>query len=439
MNLFWKKLFGKISSTEKFEDQLNAFERGMLRYLEIEKSDNFQEYKKLHELINSSGFQNKKQVLKNKKYKSTDEFATISKLKKIQKNKDVKRFFETQNSTELKEYLDYKSSPAFEKNLLEHKNTDDTKKFTKFEKSKQYRNYIKLNDSYVIKEYKELEIKTASDEFQKQNEFWKNKKRWEQSEEYFQEQRYLELQKNPDIAFYLTQKPDTVEKYKSRKTLFEDNFDKNLVDHSLWQFGYHYEAPLIGDFSYSNELQANKSGKNTEILNKALCITTRKDNLMSRAWHPVKGFVEKEFEYSADVIQNGNAFKTKYGVFQIKMKASGNVHHALWLAAQKPLPLIQIAQIYGKKISFGLLPKEGAKKTISITGINPAEYFIYTLIWNKDELIWKINNFEVFRVSHNIPNDELYLGINSFLKETEKAAEGKLEIDQIKIYSSLVP
>jgi hypothetical protein len=438
MNLFWKNLFGKIASTDKFENQIDAFENGMKRFLEIESSDDFQEYKRLHETIGSAVFQSKKKELKTRKYKTTDECKTLAKFRKLEKNKDIRLYFNTKDTIELKDYLAYKSSPEFGENVLENKKSDESKRFKKYEKSKAYRNYVRLNGSYILKEYKELESKISSDKFVKSNEFWKNKKRWEHSEEYFQEERYAELQKHPDIAFYLNQKPDAVEKYKARKTLFEDNFESDTLDGGKWDYGYHFEPPLIGDFSHNNELQANKSGKNTEISNGALSIITRRDNVVSRAWHPVKGFIEKEFEYASDVVQNGAAFRAKYGVFQIKMRASGNVHHAAWLASRRPLPLILIAHIYGKKISVGVLAKDGAKKTISVTGVNPADYFIYTLIWNKEELIWKINNFEIFRVSHNIPAEEVYLGLNSFLKDTEKPDGGSFEIDWVRIYSSLV-
>jgi hypothetical protein len=438
MNLFWKKLFGKIASTDDFEHQIDAFENGMKRFLEIESSDDFQEYKRLHETVGSTAFQNRKKELKTRKYKTTDEYKTLAKFGKLAKNKDIRLYFKTKDTGELNDYLARKSNPELGENVLKNNNTDEYKRFEKYGKSKAYRNYVRLNGSYILKEYKELESKIASDKFIKSNEFWKNKKRWEHSEEYFQEERYAELQRYPDIAFCLRQKPGTVEKYKVRKTLFEDNFENGVLDKCKWNYGYHFDPPLIGDFSHCNELQANKSGKNTDISNMALHITTRRDNVVSRAWHPVRGFIEKEFEYASDVVQNGVSFRKKYGVFQIKMRASGNVHHAAWLASRRPLPLISIAQIHDKTISVGVIAKDGTKKTISVTGVNPADYFIYTLIWNKEELIWKINNFEIFRVSHNIPNEEVYLGFNSFLKDTEKPDEGTFEIDWVRIYSSLV-
>ena len=55
-------------------------------------------------------------------------------------------------------------------------------------------------------------------------------------------------------------------------------------------------------------------------------------------------------------------------------------------------------------------------------------------MWTEKELIWMINNYEVYRTVRNIPDEELYLALSSFIPEKEKGDKGVLEVDWIKVY-----
>jgi hypothetical protein len=71
----------------------------------------------------------------------------------------------------------------------------------------------------------------------------------------------------------------------------------------------------------------------------------------------------------------------------------------------------------------------------TIKGISPSSSFVYTLIWNKKELIWKINNLEVYRTSAKVPTEALYLALNSFISAKQSGGTGALEVDWIRVYS----
>ncbi len=432
MNLFWKKLFGSIISTEKFQQQQNDLEVSIKRYYRIAESEQLAEYRKLKEVIDSSDFQKTKSLLQKTKYKDTDEYKTISRFEKLQKDKSLQCYFEVEKSLGLKKYLDYKAN-------LKHGETSESKaleqEMKSYAKSKDFKIYTQYHNSAVLKEYADLKEKVSTTDFRNENNFWKNKNRWIESKEYKTEERYETLKKNSDIAFYLENEPHAAVKFVAKEMVFSASFDDGNLDRKLWNPGYFFHPPLIGNYSLINELQANNCGKNTSVINGALRIATKKEKAVSKAWHPTKGFIEKEFDYTADVLQTGDCFCRQNGVFQIKMRASGSPHHVFWLGAKDIFPRIQIAHIHEKEIKVGVLFKDN-KESETIKGLNPADYLIYTLIWNDKELIWKINNYEVFRTKNHIPKKEMYLGLNSFIPEKQKAGEGLFEVDWIRIYAN---
>ena len=71
---------------------------------------------------------------------------------------------------------------------------------------------------------------------------------------------------------------------------------------------------------------------------------------------------------------------------------------------------------------------------ISIKGIDTTKFYIYTLEWTKDALIWYINNLVVFRVHHDIPVESMFLVFNSFIPEKMNGEEGLLEVDWVRVY-----
>jgi len=438
MNLFWKKLFGGITPTAKLERYEADLIKAMDRYAEVERSIELAEYKKLFHVVKSAGFQENKKILKNRKYKDTEEFRNTRKCKKLQNSSAIRLYNHVLESELLSQYLSFKMSPDYE--LLgdkkKVKTSDTLMKFKEFEHSKAYKTYIRFHDSYIIKEFELLKLKVASQEFKKANDFWANQSRWHTTPEFAQQERFYELAKNPDIVFYLNEKPERFEKYRSLKISFQDEFEWNTLDKSHWDFGFHYKSDkLIGDHSFSNEKQAYHSGKNISVIDGILKLATKHEKTIARAWDVSKGFIEKEFSYTSDVLQTSAAFRQKGGVFSAKLRCKGDIQHVFWLGAESKLPYIKIFHFNGKCISLGNANKnlfDGVK----IKGINPSQFYIYTLIWSEKELIWMINDYEVYRTASNIPSDSMYLAFNSFISEKQKGSAGNLEVDWVRTYTT---
>lgn len=438
MNLFWKNLFGGITPTAKLEKNEAEIIQSMHRYDEVEKSVELAEYKKLFHLIKSAKFQENKKILKNRKYKDTEYFQATRKYRRLNNSPALKLYYQVLESADLKRYLTFKSTPEFEqlgnKKLVNKSET--LKKLKHFEHSKTYKNFMRFNDSFIIKEYENLKIKIVTPEFIKENDFWANQNRWHSTPEYTQQQRFYELAKNPDIIFHENEKPERFKKYRLMKLSFQDEFDWNTLDNSHWNFGFHYKSSeLIGDHSFSNEKQANNSGKNISVEDGILKLATKHEKVTARAWHIEKGFIEKEFRFTSDVLQTAEKFRQQKGIFRAKLRCTGNVQHAFWLGADNKLPNIKIFHFNGKKITIGNANKN-LFDGLNISGINTALFYIYTLIWTEKELIWMINNLEVYRTASNIPKDEMYLAFNSFISEKQRGSAGSLEVDWVRVYTN---
>jgi len=438
MNLFWKNLLGGITPTSKLEKNEADLIEAMHRYEEVGKSIELAEYKELFHLVKSAKFQEQKKILQNRKYKDTEEFQIDKKYTKLQASPDIQQYYKLLESEELKNFLAFMSTPEYEQ-LGNEKLVKDSEKLTKlkrFEHSGDYKNYVRFHNSFIIKEYEELKSKATSPEFIKSNEFWSNHNRWHSTPEFAQQERYYELAKNPDIVFYNNEKPERFEKYLSLKISFRDEFDWNTLDKSHWNFGFHYKSSsLIGNHSFSNEKQANNSGQNVSVIDGILTLETKEEKVTARAWDMKRGFIEKEFDYTSDVLQTAETFRQKGGVIRAKIRCTGEIQHAFWLGSDSKLPHINIFHYNGKYITFGNANKD-LFDGIKITGLNHAEFFIYTLVWTEKELYWMINDLEVYRTAANIPTEAMYLAFNSFISQKQKGKTGSLEVDWVRVYTN---
>ena len=218
---------------------------------------------------------------------------------------------------------------------------------------------------------------------------------------------------------------------------FSDDFYWKKPEDSHWNFGFYFSnAKLIRNYSFHNEKQANNAGNNTSVNAGVLQIQTRREALKSLAWHPAKGFDEKQFAYTSDVLQSAKNFRQEGGIFKAKIRCSGKIHHAFWLGTEKKNPHINIFHFNGDEIQMGYINQQEGNE-ITIKGINPADYYIYSLEWTKEELIWYINNLPVFRAKNNIPREQMFLVFNSFIPENMTGEEGLLEVDWVRVYQWL--
>ena len=436
MNLFWKKLTGKIKSTSKFEKDQSTLMEKFVRYSKIEKSKELAEYKMLFDIVQSAEFKEKKNTLLYRKYKDTSYYRNMKKFEKLQSNKKLQFYFEHLNDELLNDFLAFKNTAEYE--LLgkkkEVKKSEKLQVYKRFEKSKVYKNYVRFNNTYIVDDFLKIKEEVSTDEFKKENEFWANKNRWQTTPEYETEQRYLTLAANPDIVFYESIDATIFDEIRNLQLVFADGFDGNTILDENWEYGFRYPSyKLMANHSFVNEQQANNGGRNVNATDGCLAIFTKRETVKASAWDTSKGFVEKEFNYTSDVLHS-KTFKQKGGVFSAKIRCTGKLHHAFWLSGDGRKEHINVFHFNGKNITMGNATNEGFFDQIKLSGLNAAAYHVYTLEWTDKELVWYVNNYEVYRTQNSVPQDELFMTFNSFITENQKPSTGVLEVDWLKVF-----
>ncbi|MDR1591423.1 MAG: glycoside hydrolase family 16 protein [Prevotellaceae bacterium] len=442
MNLFWKRLFRTLESTAKTEAYYQSLIEAHKRYHVVAKSKELEEYKRLFEIVKSSKFKEQKKIWVNRKYRDTQEYRDMRSYKRYAGSAHLRFYYENLENEALKEFLDFKKTNNYKKLGIpsEVKKSPDLKRLKKYEKSAAYKNYTRFHNSYVVQEFERLKVKIATEEFQKSNAFWENSRRWETTEEYAVEHRYFALADSADIQFYLNTDPKQFSQLDILHQTFRDTFDGKTLDTASWESRFYYPKEVLKPIhSFANEKQANTGGNNLSVQDSCLRIETRQEKHSAIAWDATKGFTQKEFNYTSDIVHGRNAVYQKTGLFRAKIRFEGTKPtQAFCLKGDGKTPHINICLCNGKSIEVGVFWKSrNETKYVSrkITGIKPSEYYIYTLIWTSRQLVWYINNLEVFRTSEGVPSEPVYPQFSAFIPENRKGGAGCLKVDWIEVYS----
>ena len=356
----------KMLNTKQFEQWLQEQAEIAVRYRKIEKSDLLAEYNTLKEVVESAEFQAKKTRLTTTRYADTQEGSTMALYNSLKWNTSVILY-----------------------NLL--------KKETYKEKAE-------------VAQYLALAEQIQTPAFQEANAFWKNPKRWLTTPESQQEKRYNELVKHADILFFFQHTAQEIAELEAYKMVWAAEFETQMS--AAWQTGFLYPSKEFkADHSHVGEGQAYVQGRNTQVANRMLTISTKKEKTTAAAWHPTKGMIMHEFAYTSDVWHTAEAVAPKSGVLQAKVRLAGKAKHILCLTKANA------------KKALHLLPADKQVKDA-----------IYTLVWNEKEVINYVNNVEVSRSQNPLAGEALHLLMRSYLPENVKAT-GKMDIDWVRVYT----
>ncbi len=356
----------KMLSTKQFEQWLQEQAEIAVRYRKIEKSDLLEEYNTLKEVVESAEFQAKKTRLTTTRYADTQEGSTMALYNSLKWNTSVILY-----------------------NLL---------------KKEAYKEKAEVAQYLALAE----QIQTPA--FQEANVFWKNPKRWLTTPESQQEKRYNELVKHADILFFFQHTAQEIAELEAYKMVWAAEFETQMS--GAWQTGFLYPSKEFkADHSHVGEGQAYVQGRNTQVANRMLTISTKKEKTTAAAWHPTKGMIMHEFAYTSDVWHTAEAVAPKSGVLQAKVRLAGKAKHILCLTKANA------------KKALHLLPADKQVKDA-----------IYTLVWNEKEVINYVNNVEVSRSQNPLAGEALHLLMRSYLPENVKAT-GKMDIDWVRVYT----
>jgi len=202
----------------------------------------------------------------------------------------------------------------------------------------------------------------------------------------------IKLKKTGDIIWYFKVKDsDKFDLLKGRDLTFSDEFEGEKLDTKKWLTNYYWGEKLFKDrYSVESDLQAYTEKENFEVRNSILRINTKPHKIQGKVWSAASGFTTKEFSYTSGLINSGSSFRQKFGTFSAKIKL-GNpaAKSAFWMLADKITPHIDICRTSGGKVWFDYFSTKGNKSNASVGSRYSNDYFIYTLEWTSDKLVWK--------------------------------------------------
>jgi len=438
-----KLLFGLIPSTTKLEQTEKALIAEFDKLTTFAGSDTLKKFNELKDLVTSSDFLNKKKEIESLSFKSSEEFAKEKEFLSLQKAKDIVLYFRTIAGSSLKKFRDLDGSDkisgyeSLEKLVTslefrektktkEFRGSDDSRKLDEFKrlkgsseikdyytfkKSKEYANFLNTDGSTRLARYNELKDYVATNEFKEKKNYLLDKKRFEKTDMFKQVQEFDKLKKNEDILWYFKVKDSNkFDILKHRELTFSDEFEGEKLDTKTWLTNYYWGDKLLHDrYSVGSDLQAFTEKENFEIRNSLLKIITKSQKINGKVWSS-DGFKTKEFAYTSGIINTGKSFRQKYGTFTAKIKL-GNpaAKSAFWMLTEKITPHVDICRTANGKVQFDYFatPEKKAKTTIGSKYAN--DFFIFTLEWTSDKLVWKINDTEVFTQTSGIPQEPIYI------------------------------
>jgi hypothetical protein len=319
----------------------------------------------------------------------------------------------------------------------------DIRFYLKFEKSPLYINYLDTKESFALQRYNELLAITISPEFLKRKAWLEDAKKWEKSEEYVKHQRYLELKKDPQVVLYYKYvNSREFDFFRTWEISFADDFESKSLDAEKWTPNSLWADRLLGDnFSQPGDLQAYTGGKNCTLSHSKLHINIKKEKFRSKHWQPAVGFVPADYNYSSDTLSTIKSFWQDGGIFEAKIffNPVKEVVSTCNLQGEKNSPMISLVEM-GPKPRLGVLMMNGKAKPdfsgIELNHLKTNKFYIFSLEWDRSQLIWKINNAVVHQMSFPGLDGPAHLNFTSLV--IDEISPSKLpvsfEIDWVKCF-----
>jgi len=306
-----------------------------------------------------------------------------------------------------------------------------------------YAAFKEFEQSDELKRFYELEKEVKSSSFALRKKKIK-KKDYPDSEEYNKEVEYETLRKSEQYIWYFrTKKKYPFKEIEKWELTFEEPFKKPELDEKKWMTRYFWgDKALDSSYVLPDDKSFIKEKGNIEFYDNKARIVTKAESAEGLVWMPDHGFIKENFDFTSGLISTAKSFRQKYGLFIAKVKmAPGAVTQAFWMVGERMLPHIDVAKFDRGKLfcnyfwpSRNNAPHKSSSKTGGSRYTN--DFYIYTLEWAPNKLVWKING-KVFKTqTSGVPQEEMHINFSTTLKQDapESDLPSAMEIDWIRAY-----
>jgi hypothetical protein len=463
-----KFLLGLIPSTAKIEQDEKALKTEFEKLSAFAGSDTLKKFTELKELVTSSSFLQKKKEIESLRFKGSEEFAREKEFLSLQKAKDLVLYFRTIGGSTLKKFREldgsekikgYESLEKLVQSLefrekaksKEFRGTDDDKKLQEFnrlkssteiseyyafKKSKEYSNFLNTDGSSRLARYNELKEYVATPEFKEKKTYLLDTKRFEKNDMFKQLQEFDKLKKDEDILWYFKVKDSNkFDVLKNRELTFSDEFEGDKLNTKTWLTNYYWGDKILHDnYSVESDLQAYTEKDNFEIRNSLLKIITKPQKIQGKVWTGTDGFKTKDFAFTSGIINTGKSFRQKYGTFSAKIKlGDSSAKSAFWMLADKITPHIDVCRTANGKVAANYFASVNKKIKGSVGAKYANDFYIFTLEWSADKLVWKINDTVLLTQTSDIPQEPMYILFSGGLDKPVNSMIA-MEIDWVRVY-----
>jgi hypothetical protein len=445
-------------SLKKAKDIISYFKTEgsalLKNFTSLDGSARIKEIEDLKLFVQSPEFKQKERM-KPVTFKDTEEYGKWLEFKKLKGDREVKknlnpekvkRFSELQALVTSSAFLlkknmkpvTFRDTPEYQKlqDLKTRSSASDIVSYYKFRNSKEYHNYTGVKDSSRLNRFNELQDYLKTKQFTERKEYLLDKRRFEKSDMFKELKEYETLKNSPDIKWYLSIKDSNkFDILKSRKLTFSDEFDDITPDGKRWLNKYYWGEKLLHDsYSIATDLHCYTPSDNLEVRHSVLRIITKPQKINGKVWDPAKGFYTKDFGFTSGIINTGASFRQKYGTFTAKIKLSDpNVRNAFWLIGDRITPHVDICRSGHGKVWFDLFTAPGGHYKKNIGSRYLSDFYIYSLEWTPNAMVWKINGVEVMRQTSGVPQEPMYINLAGGV---DKPIGGisSMEIDWVRVY-----
>lgn len=215
--------------------------------------------------------------------------------------------------------------------------------------------------------------------------------------------------------------------------VWNDEFNNKFVDEEKWNVVNRKE-------SYNNELQ----------------YYNKKNVMQSEGYLKLIGKREtlEEKEYTSGLVDTRGKFTLQYGKIEVRAKNpfGKGLFPAIWLLPNNGtvvLPEIDIMEMVGNEpeVIYGAshyLENGNYERTFNKIPIaNPQDFHVYTLVWDKKEVKWFIDDTLFHSTSKGIPQEPMYLIMNLAIggiwpgnPDRNTIFPSEFIIDYVRIYKS---